>query len=121
MQSHTTVGAEILQKVAKTHDVTHGIVQMAIGITRHHHERYDGKGYPDRLSGDGIPLAARMLAIADVYDALRSRRTYKPSVPHLTVVEWMTEGSAGQFDPHLLRVFSRCAARFDQIFMDHPG
>ena len=60
---------------------------MAIDIARHHHERYDGSGYPDRLAGEAIPLAARLVAVADVYDALRCRRLYKPALPHPAAVQ----------------------------------
>ena len=78
MQSHTTIGADTLKKVAKQHGSAVAFLQMAIDIARHHHERFDGKGYPDRLQGNAIPLAARIVAICDVYDALRCRRVIAP-------------------------------------------
>jgi HD-GYP domain-containing protein (c-di-GMP phosphodiesterase class II) len=93
-------------------------LQTAIDITRHHHERYDGTGYPDRLAGSAIPLAARIVAIGDVYDALRSRRVYKPALSHHTAVMAMTDGASGQFDPALLTVFRRCAATFDRVYRE---
>ena len=93
-------------------------LRMAADIVRHHHERFDGAGYPDRLAGIGIPLSARLVAICDVYDALRSRRTYKPALSHSSAVQVMTNGCAEQFDPNLLQVFHRCAARFEQIFRE---
>src|SRR5262249_57914892 len=70
-----------------------GFLQMAIDIARHHHERFDGKGYPDRLADQNIPLAARLVAVADVYDALRSRRSYKPALSHTPSLELMLEGA----------------------------
>ena len=91
---------------------------MAAEIALHHHERWDGAGYPDRLSGESIPLVARLVAIADVYDALRSRRVYKPGLSHHTTILTMTEGSPGHFDPSLLDVFLRVAPQFDRIFRD---
>jgi HD-GYP domain-containing protein (c-di-GMP phosphodiesterase class II) len=91
---------------------------MAIDIARSHHERWDGTGYPDRLSGDRIPLAARLLTIADVYDALRSRRVYKPGLSHTTAVMTMVETSAGHFDPALLEVFRKAADHFDRIYRE---
>jgi response regulator RpfG family c-di-GMP phosphodiesterase len=118
MQTHTVVGAESLRDVAKLHGFTAGFLQMAVDIARSHHERYDGTGYPDRLAGELIPLPARFVAIADVYDALRSRRVYKPPLAHHIAVKTMTEGSPGHFDPKLLNVFGRCLSRFEQIFRD---
>jgi response regulator RpfG family c-di-GMP phosphodiesterase len=116
MQTHTIIGAETLKEVAKHHGSALAFLQMAIDITRHHHERFDGQGYPDRLAGSDIPLAARITAIADVYDAMRSRRVYKPALSHSATLQLMTEGSAGHFDPALLQVFQRCAPQFDKIF-----
>ena len=91
-------------------------LQMGIDICRHHHERFDGNGYPDRLAGNAIPLAARLVSLADVYDALRSRRVYKPALSHSATMQIMLEGSEGQFDPALLPVFRRCAKQIDTVF-----
>jgi response regulator RpfG family c-di-GMP phosphodiesterase len=118
MQRHTVVAAETLQKVAREHGFAAVFLQMAIEIARHHHERFDGNGYPDRLSGDGIPLPARILAIADVYDALRSRRVYKPGLPHDVAVRIMVEEETGHFDPALLAAFQRCAHQFERFFQE---
>ncbi|MFL5328549.1 MAG: response regulator [Gemmataceae bacterium] len=118
MQTHTTMGAETLEKVARQHGFARGFLQMGIEITRHHHERFDGTGYSDRLAGEAIPLSARIVAIADVYDALRSPRVYKPAFSHEKTVQIMTQESAGHFDPALLSVFISCAAQFDRIYQD---
>ncbi len=118
MQAHTTIGADTLKEVAKQHGFARAFLQMAIDITRHHHERFDGTGYPDGLAAGNIPLAARIVAIADVYDALRSRRVYKPALSHSATVSMMTEASNGHFDPALMQVFFRCADRFDKVFTD---
>jgi response regulator RpfG family c-di-GMP phosphodiesterase len=120
MQTHTTLGAEILQKVARKHSFAGAFLQMAIDIVRHHHERWDGKGYPDRLIGADIPLAARIVGIVDVYDALRSRRPHKPALAHAAAVEVMTDASGGQFDPQLLQAFHRCGSLMEQIFKELP-
>ena len=119
MQTHTTIGADTLQKVAKRHGFARAFLEMGIEITRHHHERHDGKGYPDRLAGDDIPLAARILAIADVYDALRSRRIYKPALSHDTTLRMMLQESPGHFDPSLLQAFQRCTPEFERIFREN--
>src|SRR5439155_12636351 len=105
MQTHTVIGAETLAKVARKHGFSRSFFQLAVEVTRHHHERWDGAGYPDRLAGDGIPLCARFLALADVYDALRSRRVYKPALPHDAAVRIMTQESPGHFDQARVQVF----------------
>ncbi len=120
MRTHTTIGADILQKIARNHGFAAAFLQMAIDITRHHHERWDGKGYPDRLRDQDIPLAARIVSLADVYDALRSRRLHKPALSQVSVVEVITEGSQGQFDPTLVQVFAMCAPKLEQIFRSNP-
>src|SRR5947209_7290677 len=109
--NRTPIGAETLTEVAQHHGSALACLEMAIDIARHHHERYDWTGYPDHLGGSGIPLAARIVAVGDVYDALRSRRAYKPALSHLSAVQIMTENSPGHFDPALIHVFRRCADR----------
>lgn len=121
MQSHTIIGAEALKEVAEHHGSAVAFLQMASDIARHHHERFDGTGYPDRLAGGDIPLAARIVAIADVYDALRSRRAYKPALSHSVTIQNMTEGSSGHFDPNLIVAFHRCEGRFEKIFRELTG
>ena len=95
MQTHTVIAAVTLQKVAKAHGFSLAFFQMAIEIARHHHERFDGNGYPDRLAGEDISLSARIVAIADVYDALRSKRVYKPAMPHADAVRIMVKEDTG--------------------------
>jgi HD-GYP domain-containing protein (c-di-GMP phosphodiesterase class II) len=73
------------------------------------------------LAGTDIPLAARLVSICDVYDALRSRRSYKPALSHSGAMHVLTKASRNQFDPHLLKVFERCAPTFDRIFNDLPN
>ena len=118
MQTHTTTGADTLKAAMKQHGSALAFLQMAADIARHHHERFDGEGYPDRLAGSTIPLSARLVSIADVYDALRSRRTYKPALSHSAAIQVMTKVSAEQFDPNLLQVLNRCAQKFEQIFRE---
>jgi response regulator RpfG family c-di-GMP phosphodiesterase/tRNA A-37 threonylcarbamoyl transferase component Bud32 len=120
MQRHTIVGRSALAAMADPHGLSPAFLQMATDIVGHHHERYDGTGYPDGLAGTAIPLAARIVAVADVYDALRSRRVYKPSLSHAAAVEVITRGCEGQFDPALLSAFVRCASHFEQTFRELP-
>jgi response regulator RpfG family c-di-GMP phosphodiesterase/serine/threonine protein kinase len=120
MQRHTAAGRETLASITHNQEASLAFWQMAIDIATHHHERYDGTGYPDGLAGSDIPLTARVVALADVYDALRSRRVYKPALSHATAFQVITKGSEGQFDPALIPVFTRCAPQLEQIFRDLP-
>jgi len=118
MQQHTILGAGTLADVAQQHGALTAFMQMAGDIARHHHERFDGSGYPDRLQGQAIPLSARLTSLADVYDALRCRRGHRPAMTHKAAVQIMTTISDGQFDPALLAVFERCGPRLEAIFRE---
>ncbi len=119
MQAHTVLGATALEKVGRRHG-SGPFLRMAVEVARHHHERWDGGGYPDRLAGNKIPLAARLVRLADVYDSLRCRRSHRPAFTHAAAVNLLTNASPGQFDPGLLQAFPSCAADFEQIFRDLP-
>jgi putative two-component system response regulator len=114
MKSHTERGARILSGSDSPY------LKMAEAIARSHHERWDGSGYPSGLSGESIPIAARITNIADQYDALRTRRPYKPAFPHAEAVRVITEGDGRtrprHFDPRILRVFSAHAWRLEEIY-----
>jgi putative two-component system response regulator len=116
VQQHTVVGARILDNAGRQSGCLGSFIAMAQNIARSHHEKFSGAGYPDRLVGDDIPLEARLVAVADVYDALRSPRAYKSGWSQDRVVHTMLEESPGHFDPDLLRVFAQCAGRFADIF-----
>jgi putative two-component system response regulator len=104
MKTHTTQGADLLQRAADRLGERAGpLLHYAMQIARHHHERWDGSGYPDGLAGEAIPLAARLMAVADVYDALISRRPYKEPVKHEQAMAWIEAGSGAHFDPLLVR------------------
>ena len=120
VEAHTLIGSEILQKVKERHGSSMMFLQTAVELARSHHERYDGHGYPDQIKGDSIPLASRILAICDVYDALRSRRPYRPGLSHNGAVQVITRTSAGQFDPGLLEIFTERVAEFETIFSQIP-
>jgi response regulator RpfG family c-di-GMP phosphodiesterase len=115
MESHTVLGASLLEAVARQHGACLAFLNMAIDVARSHHERYDGTGYPDGLMGDAIPLAARIVALGDVYDAMRSKLVYKPGLSHAAVRRLLGAGN-GQFDPALLVAFSNCESTFKLIF-----
>lgn len=116
MQEHTILGADLLARIASRQPQQMGFYHMPIAIARYHHERYDGTGYPDRLIGMEIPLAARITSICDVYDALRSQRVYKPRMNHQQAVRTMVS-DLGHFDPNLMEAFRRCAGKFDKLYL----
>ena len=116
MESHTLSGAEILEAVSRQHGACLAFLEMAIDVVRHHHERYDGTGYPDGLAGDAIPLAARVVAVADVYDAMRCRLVYKPGLPHAAARRLLLNPAQTQFDPALMVAFRQCESVFERIF-----
>ncbi len=120
MQSHTTVGAELLQKVLQQYGAGVRFLQTAVDLARHHHERWDGTGYPDWLAGDAIPLSARLFAFCDVYDALRSKRSHRPGLAHSAAMQVIVEGSPGQFDPRLVGVFREVAPQFEVVYRQNP-
>jgi response regulator RpfG family c-di-GMP phosphodiesterase len=117
MQTHTVIGHRILLSLAQEYGESLGFLGLASSIVRHHHERYDGSGYPDGLAGEEIPAAARLVAVADVYDALRRRRFHKSALSHPEAARIIREGSAGHFDPALLEVFARCEREFERIYL----
>jgi putative two-component system response regulator len=116
MQSHAAAGADTLAFVTNRFAFATGFFSTAIEIARHHHEKWDGTGYPDQLAGESIPLSARIVALGDVYDALRSRRVYKVGESHADTVRCIVENSPGHFDPRLLEVFARIHEQFRDAF-----
>ncbi len=100
MKTHTTIGANRLGKLDLYHNER--LVQFAYEICRWHHERWDGKGYPDGLKGDEIPISAQVVSVADVYDALVSERVYKKAYPHDVAIQMILNGECGTFNPLLL-------------------
>ena len=100
MKKHTLIGASMLKSLELYQDEK--LVQIAYQICRWHHERYDGKGYPDGLKGEEIPIAAQVVSIADVYDALTSERVYKSAYTHEKAIEMILNGECGTFSPLML-------------------
>lgn len=101
MMSHTTKGCEILNYLNSVQDTEQ--LQVSYDICRHHHERYDGKGYPDGLKGDEIPLSAQLVSVADVYDALVSKRVYKRAYSKKVAYDMIMNGECGVFSPNMIK------------------
>lgn len=107
MKLHTIKGCDILNSVDKLKNSD--IYSYAYDICRHHHERWDGKGYPDKLIGNEITIWAQIVAIADVYDALVTERVYKKAYSHEVAVKMIQDGECGQFNPILMECFEKAA------------
>jgi len=116
IQTHAAAGADTLSFVTERFPFASEFFGTAIEIARHHHEKWDGTGYPGGLAGDSIPLSARIVAVADVYDALRSVRIYKSGEDHESAVRRMLESMPGHFDPRLLEIFGRIHEEFRGVF-----
>ena len=111
VKTHAALGAQTLEAVRSKYP-RNAFISMGIAIARSHHEKWDGSGYPDGLSGEDIPLSARIMAVADVYDALRSKRCYKPVFSHEKSRAIIVESSGTQFDPSLVEAFVELEEQF---------
>lgn len=117
MRTHVTVGAETLRSVL-TRCQDSAFLKMAEDIAYGHHEWYDGGGYPQGLKGKEIPLVARIAALADVYDALTTKRVYKDAIPHAQAVSIIAGLAGRQFDPKILQAFLRRESQFEKLAAD---
>jgi putative two-component system response regulator len=119
MKTHTTIGARTLEGVREKYP-RNSFISMGVEVAHAHHERWDGSGYPRGLSGGAIPLAAQIMSIADIYDALRTPRRYKPGFDHAASVKIITEGDGrtkpSHFNPPLLPVFAAVAPEFASVY-----
>lgn len=109
MKMHTMIGASMLHSLTMYQDEE--LVRVATEICRWHHERYDGRGYPDGLKGDEIPISAQVVSVADVYDALASERVYKKAFSHEKAIEMIMNGECGTFNPLLLECLNDIQGR----------
>lgn len=114
MQRHTVIGGETLGAAAQAYPSAQ-FLQMARDIAWTHHEKYDGSGYPRRLQGEAIPLCGRLTALADVYDALTTRRVYKPAFSHQTARSYILEQRGRHFDPAIVDAFVETECQFIDV------
>ena len=113
MKSHTTRGCDVLNNVENVWDEAYS--KASYDICRHHHERYDGKGYPDGLAGDAIPISAQLVGLADAYDALVSERVYKSAYSEDEAFRMIVSGECGVFSPKLLECFRKVKKQFEEL------
>lgn len=124
MKTHSVLGARALERAEQESIAPVAFLSVAKQVARWHHERWDGSGYPDGLAGEAIPLCARIMAVADVFDALVSRRVYKEAMPVAHAVEVILAGRGTQFDPAVTDVFETLIDRFIEVarhFADDPS
>ena len=119
MKTHTTIGAHILENLPFQQDEP--LVKVSYVICRWHHERWDGRGYPDGLKGEEIPIAAQVVALADVYDALTSERCYKKAFDHDTAVRMILNGECGTFNPLLMECLTEVADELHRALTDNEA
>lgn len=115
MKTHTTLGRDAIEHSEKQLGMEVEFLRIAKEIAYYHQEKYDGSGYPTGISGDTIPISARLMALADVYDALISRRVYKEPMPHKIAVEIIMEGRGKHFDPDIVDAFLALQEEFQII------
>ena len=117
IKTHSMLGAEMLHQLENFNEQP--LLQTAYEITRWHHERWDGRGYPDGLKGDEIPISAQLVALADVYDALTSERCYKKAFSHEKAVQMILNGECGAFNPLLLQCLTDIQADLKEELKQH--
>ncbi len=115
MKTHTTLGRDAIQAAENALGLKVDFLALAKEIAYSHQEKWDGSGYPEGLRGEAIPISARLMAVADVYDALISRRIYKPSMPHAQAVATIVSGKGTHFDPDMVDAFVEIQAEFQAI------
>jgi HD-GYP domain-containing protein (c-di-GMP phosphodiesterase class II)/tRNA A-37 threonylcarbamoyl transferase component Bud32 len=120
IQAHPLTGANILDALAREHGESLSFLSAARAVVRHHHERWDGSGYPDRLAAERIPPAARLVALADVYDSLRRDRPDRPGLSHAGTASAINS-STGQFDPSVVAAFRDIEKKFEEIWATIPN
>jgi putative two-component system response regulator len=119
MKTHTTLGHAAISEAEQRLGMKVDFLSLAKEIALSHQEKWDGSGYPQALAGDAIALSARLMALADVYDALISKRVYKPAFPHEEAVRIVVEGRGKHFDPDVVDAFLAVAEDFRQIAAAH--
>jgi putative two-component system response regulator len=115
MKLHVDIGKRTLRELLSKYRSC-GLIKLSFEMTAYHHEKWDGSGYPDGLYARDIPLSARIMALVDVYDALRSKRPYKEPISHEKSVRIIKEGGGVHFDPSVVKAFSNVESIFEEIY-----
>lgn len=115
VKKHSLIGAQTIEKIMGEKSINKGYLLMARDVALYHHEKYDGSGYPEGLRGKHIPVGARILALADAYDAIVSERPYKAALPHEEAVKRIMQDSGTHFDPEIVEAFLRISEEFRKV------
>lgn len=115
VKRHPSIGAQTIDRIISNQEISKGYLLMARDISLYHHEKYNGTGYPLGLKGEEIPIAARILALADAYDAIVSERPYKSALPHEEAVKRIKMDAGKHFDPVIVNIFLRVSNKFKGI------
>ena len=122
MKTHTTAGAEIISRAIDTvSEENSGYLKEAMNLAHYHHEKWNGQGYPCGLAGEDIPLSARVMAVADVFDALVSKRSYKEGFPFEKAMDIIREGSGNHFDPKVVNAFVNAQDEVHRVMNTYMG
>ena len=122
MKTHTTDGAEIISRAIDTvSEENSGYLKEAMNLAHYHHEKWHGQGYPCGLAGEDIPLSARVMAVADVFDALVSKRSYKEGFPFEKAMDIIREGSGNHGDPKVVNAFVNAQDEVHRVMNTYMG
>jgi response regulator RpfG family c-di-GMP phosphodiesterase len=120
MELHPTIGGQVLRRSEEqVKTLGHSIFGIGIEIAECHHEKFDGSGYPHKLKGEEIPLSARIIALADVFDALTSRRPYKEAWPIEKAIEVINDEAGIHFDPLVVAAFNQAMPRLRAVYQQY--
>lgn len=120
VKTHTAIGTKMLKALCCYYP-KNSFIHMGLSIVQYHHEKWDGSGYPEGLAGEAIPLAARIMTVADVYDAMRSKRHYKPEYSHEQAWQAIIQGTGTQFDPVIVGVFRGLEEQMVRLYTEQPA
>jgi HD-GYP domain-containing protein (c-di-GMP phosphodiesterase class II) len=115
IQTHTAIGEQLLLSMGRKHPELSSLTDIAAEVALAHHERWDGSGYPNQLAGNDIPLSARFIGLLSVYEAMRTRKPFRPALSHPAAVQRIAGLAGKQFDPNLCAAFARCASALARV------
>ena len=116
MKQHVVIGANLIENIIKSSGHNE-LLEMGRAIVKHHHEKWDGTGYPDRLSSSHIPLAARITSVTTMYDFLRSAKAYKPAYTHQQACNGLLEEKGKALDPHIVDAFMNIQHKIEEAYL----